>query len=70
MSLLHWTKAYKGPFEKAEAQEIAGQLRGQAKPDINGIYDARVRARKGGKGYDVYISTNREDTIVHPGKNP
>jgi len=60
MSILKWTKAYQGPFEKAEAQIIASELRAGSRPDINGIYDARVRARRGGKGYDVYIQEVRQ----------
>lgn len=46
MSTTRWHKAYQGPFKKTEAQQIAGELRAKAKPDINGIYDARVRARR------------------------
>lgn len=46
MSMLHWVKAYKGPFNKPDAIEIARQLREKAFPDVNGIHDARIRARR------------------------
>ena len=60
MRILKWQKVYKGPFNKKEAQEIAGDLRKTADPQKNLIYDARVRSRKGGKGFDVYIKTTRD----------
>lgn len=54
-----WQKPYQGPFGKQEAIDIASDLRKTAKPDVNGIYDARIRARKGQKDkYDVYIKTS------------
>ncbi len=74
MSTTKWAKAYKGPFEKAEAVKVAAELREKADPDKNGIYDARVRARRKGncvctaacgaglghnQRYDVYIKTKK-----------
>ena len=63
MRTLKWEKVYKGPFSKKEAQDIAGELRKTADPQKNLIYDARVRSRKGGKGYDVYIKTTMSNIV-------
>lgn len=60
MSKTRWEKVYQGPFEKEEAKKLAQGLRETAKPDVNLIYDARIRARKGGKQFDVYIKTIKE----------
>lgn len=58
MSITKWVKPYKGPFKEEEAKAVADDLRKTAKPDVNGIYDARVRVRNYEKGeYDVYIKT-------------
>ena len=46
MSTTRWRKAYQGPFDRKESCKIAQELRDNAKPDINGIYDARVRTRR------------------------
>jgi len=67
MRTLRWEKVYKGPFEKKEAQEVASELRSKASVEKNGIYDARVRSRKGGKGYDVYIKTSRDLQVTGEG---
>lgn len=60
MTLTKWQKPYKGPFRRLEAIKIASELRGVANPDINGIYDARVRVRNYEKGqYDVFIKVTK-----------
>lgn len=64
MRTLKWEKVYQGPFTKKEAQALAGDLRKNADHQKNLIYDARVRARRGGKGYDVYIKTTRTNNVL------
>ena len=60
MRNIKWEKAYKGPFPKKEALDLVAHFRNIANPDVNGIYDARIRSRKGGKSFDVYIRTITE----------
>lgn len=53
----NWKKPYVGPFEKGLAEKLAKDLRDVAKPEVNDIYDAKIRQRgKTGK-YDVFIKT-------------
>lgn len=60
MTTTKWQKVYVGPFKKAEAVAIAQDLRNVAKPDVNDIYDARVRSRRGkADQFDVFIKTTK-----------
>jgi len=52
-----WQKTYKGPFSKKEAEGLVQNLKDVANPDINSIYDAAIRKRRGSNKYDVFIKT-------------
>jgi len=55
-----WKKAYRGPFKKLEATMLAQELKDIASPQVNGIYDAKIRKVKLSNQYDVYIQVLQE----------
>jgi len=53
-----WRKAYRGPFERKEADELVRCFKKIANPEVNLIYDADTRKRKG-EEFDVLILTEK-----------
>jgi len=60
VTTLTWKKTYKGPFIRSESLGLVQNLREISDPDINLIYDARIRSRRNTNKYDVYIKTTRD----------
>lgn len=52
-----WQKPYVGPFSRALAESLVKELKDFAAPDVNAIYDAKIRKRARSRLYDVFVKT-------------
>lgn len=54
-----WKKPYQGPFTKAEAIKLVGNIKSHATPAEHDIYDAAIRKRRNQDTFDVLIKTTK-----------